>query len=94
MNTNTTGAHTHGVKANSNNAALGNAGSGWNYLRDVNDSVGPVTSVAMSSAGNHAHTVNTPNFTGNSTPAAAAATASVPTLDPYMFINFIIKNRP
>lgn len=94
VNTNTTGAHTHGVKANSNNAALGNAGSGWNYLRDVNDSVGPVTNAAMSSAGNHAHTVNVPTFAGNSATQAIVATDPVPTVPPFMVINFIIKNSP
>jgi microcystin-dependent protein len=94
VNTNTTGAHTHGVKTNSNNGQLGNGASGWTYLRDVNDNVGGVTTTNMSSAGNHAHTVNVPVFSGNSTAQAAAASTPVPTVPPFMVINFIIKNRP
>lgn len=91
VNTSSNGSHNHSTKVNSNNTNLGNGGSGWNYLRDRDDAAGSLEGNVMSDEGSHIHTVDIPNYAGNTAASGSPSPTPLDTTTPFVGVSFIIR---
>jgi microcystin-dependent protein len=91
--TNSAGAHTHKYDTGGSVSRAAGTQEGVagivNTREDTTESAGSHTHSFSTSTDSHSHTVNLPNFSGTSGPTGSGT--ALPSLPPYIVLNYIIK---
>lgn len=91
--TNTVADHTHGGSGSASFVYVPGSGTLWTMVttsptaNDVRHAVATLTGLD----GGHSHTLDLPNFTGNSGTGTGLTNSAVTAIQPYLTVNFIIK---